>query len=79
MKLNRLRLTRKQELALIELGFQKVLETLTNGNDGSVTIDKPKRVYPRNRKHKWTAEQRAKFSDTMRKKWAERKKLSKAK
>lgn len=69
-----MKLTRKQELALIELGFQKVLEVL---NGGTTTVE-PKRKPGRKRSYKWTPEQREKFRETMRKKWAARKKLSKS-
>ena len=62
-----LKLTRKQELALIDLGLQKVIDSLT--------VSKPKsapRETPKPKTRRWTTAQRKKFQKSMKKKWAEK-------
>jgi hypothetical protein len=61
-----LKLTRKQELQLIDLGLEKLLErTLSTSKSVKMKNNEPK-------KRKWTNAQRRAFSLTMKKKWAER-------
>jgi hypothetical protein len=65
------KLSRAQELHLIAIG----LNTLLNDTGVSKIISKPKRTawnkgLKGKKKSAWTAERRKKFSETMRKKWA---------
>ncbi len=75
-----MKLNRAQELALIELGFQQLLNGL-NQQNGQVRVHKApwnkgiktgKRSKVRKTNRKWSAKQRAKFSKTMKAKWAAR-------
>jgi hypothetical protein len=63
-----MKLTKKQEQALINVGLQTLLRQL---NGGVTTVRKPRET--KIVRHKWTEAQRKKFSATMRAKWAERK------
>lgn len=61
------KLTRQEELFLIDLGLRELIRR---------SIEKPtvkKTVVPVPKVKKWTDAQRKKFSQTMKKKWAERK------
>lgn len=60
-----MKLTRKQELALIELGFQKILESLTTTKTAKT------------KGRKWSTAQREKFQKSMKKKWTSRKSTEK--
>jgi len=62
-----MKLTRKQELALIDIGLKTLLNGLVSNEYPKRSVSKPKR-----RKRQWTEAQRKKFSATMRKKWAEK-------
>lgn len=70
-----MKLTRKQEQALIDYAFQHVLNNLT-GLAGNTKRGPYKKRTAWNKglkggtKQKWTAERRKKFSETMKKKWA---------
>jgi hypothetical protein len=74
-----MKLTREQELMLIELGFKQLLAGLHTANGipraQRVPWNKGKHTGPRKKTgaHKWTPKQRAKFIKTMKAKWAERK------
>ena len=60
-----MKLTRKQELALIDLGFQQLLDGIgKRGPYKKNPVDDKGRY-----SHKWSAERRAKFSETMKRKW----------
>jgi hypothetical protein len=65
-----MKLTREQELKLIELGFKQLLAGLhtANGHPKIVPWNKGKKTG-----RKWTAKQRAKFVKTMKSKWTARK------
>lgn len=75
-----MKLTRKQELALIDMGFTQLLRILEGGSGNTMHNLRPRtsqfrKHVPWNKgKHgrKWTAERRKKFSETMKKKWANR-------
>jgi hypothetical protein len=67
-----LKLNRKQELALINLGFQKLLDTLVVTKSKSVKKHIPWNKGKKTRK--WTKAQRAKYAETMRQKWGDRNK-----
>lgn len=58
-----LKLSRKQELQLIDLGIEKVLEKMFPPK----STNKPK-IEKKSGK-KWSAERRKKFSQAMKKKW----------
>lgn len=64
-----LKLTRKQELQLIDLGLEKLLEKLFPTVKSQ---PKPVKVKKEPEKRKWTKAQRHAFSLTMKKKWAEK-------
>lgn len=55
-------LTRKQELALIDMGLKQLLNNLVKEPKKDKVVEKPKG-------RKWTKEQRAKFAKTMSKVW----------
>lgn len=59
-----MKLNRKQELALIELGLKSLIDGL----------GQRKEVAKKPAGKKWTPQQRANFMKTMKKKWAEKKK-----
>lgn len=78
---NDMKLTRKQELALIDLGLHQLLKTIEGGRGNYIhTIGKKRGPYktgPENKGthgKKWTEKQRRKFSETMKKKWANKEK-----
>jgi hypothetical protein len=72
------KLTRTQELALIDLGLQHVLDTLTvHKKTRRTPWNKGIRKAHGNTKHRWSDAQREKFKATMKQKWAERKKKQK--
>lgn len=56
-----MKLTRKQELYLIDLGLSTLI-------DRSIPVTKAKPIVEK--KSSWSAERRKKFSETMKKKWA---------
>lgn len=67
-----MKLTRRQELSLINLGFEKLLESLETSRKPRTT---KKAAWNKGKKgRKWTDAQREKFRTTMRNKWAKRKK-----
>jgi hypothetical protein len=68
-----LKLNRKQELALINLGFQKLLDSLVPHK--IKTVKKSSRIpWNKGKKtRKWTKAQREKYAETMRQKWGDRK------
>lgn len=71
-----MKLTRKQELLLIDLGLRWVLENLPTSvvaKDGEILKKKV------SHKRKWSPEQHKKFSRTMKKVWIERKKKNQPK
>lgn len=61
----KVKLTRKQELQLIDIGLQKLLED-------SLKIRKPTKTTTK--KSGWSKSQHEKFSKTMARKWSKRKK-----
>jgi len=77
-----MKLTRKQELVLIDLGLRWLVENLPPSADVDEepvitreVVKKKKKYKPR----KWSPEQRDKFRASMKKVWANRKKAQKAK
>ena len=68
-----MKFTRKQEIALIELGLNQLLEKLSNGESIPHKRGPYKKKFTPWNKGKsgtrWTPERRAKFKETMRKKW----------
>jgi len=66
---NELKLTRAQELCLIQLSIETLLtKVYTN------TPPKTRNYKPWNKGKKWSAAQHKKFSATMKKKWAAKRK-----
>jgi hypothetical protein len=59
-----MKLTRAQELALIEFGMAQLLNQLTGGG-GTDT----KKAQPRKKKRKWSKQQRMRFAKTMAAVW----------
>lgn len=70
-----IKLSRKQELHLIQIGIDHLL------NNGQPSIKATRIPWNKGRKTKvrWTPERKAKFSATMRKKWLEQKRAQRAK
>lgn len=65
----KLKLSRKQELSLIDLGLAALLDkALSNG--ASISL---KEKHPAPKKQKWSEEQRRKFKATMKRVWKEKK------
>lgn len=63
-----MKLTKAQEQALIEYAINTLLKDLTNH------VPQAREPWNKGTKgHKWTPQQRARFSKTMKAKWAERK------
>ena len=62
-----MKLNRRQELALIELGMQALLD--------KISAPKPRGPYSKT-KSAWTEERRSKFAATMKKKYAAKKKTA---
>jgi hypothetical protein len=63
-----MKLTRQQELSLIDLGLKSLLDGLD-----APKVREPYKKRPWNKGKKigrWTTERRRKFSETMKKKWA---------
>ncbi len=67
-----MKLNRKQELLLIDLGLRWLLEHLPQALTATAAV-KPVAHKPRKKKRKWSSEQRKKFAASMKKVW-ERKK-----
>jgi hypothetical protein len=63
-----LKLSRKQELQLIDLGLQKLIESLS---------PKPIKSEPKPKTRKWSKAQRKKHAETMAQKWGNKRKSSK--
>ena len=71
-----MKLTRKQELSLIAIGLKHVLDRLDDLVPNT-RVSTRKKFVPWNKgkkTRKWSPAQKEKFQETMRKKWAERKK-----
>jgi len=65
----KLKLSRKQELSLIDLGLAALLDkALSNGNGVSLLKEK----HPAPKKNKWSEAQRRKFKATMKKVWKQK-------
>jgi hypothetical protein len=73
-----MKFTRTQELALIDLGLKSLLDNLSpisNKKRGSYKIKK--QAWNKDKKIRiWTKEQRKKFSETMKKKWTNKDKIT---
>ena len=63
----KLKLTRKQELYLIDLGLAKLLEVAIEG--GGRSGEKSKEAKAEGKKKRWSPEQRRKFRASMKKVW----------
>jgi hypothetical protein len=61
-----IKLTRKQELRLIQLGLDSLLGSESNH------VERKPRESKKTKERKWTNTQRKKFSATMRRKWKNR-------
>ena len=64
-----MKFSREQELFLIGLGIDVLLSYRTSNNVIIAKVKKPRS----NKGTKWTPEQRRKFSETMKKKWRDKK------
>lgn len=67
-----MKLNRAQELALIELGFKQLLAGIHVAN-GQARAPWNKGKTTKTGAHKWSPKQRARFSKTMKAKWAAKK------
>ncbi len=59
-----MKFTRRQELTLIDYAFKKLLESLDSPSEERKPWNKGKKGI------KWSKERRAKYAQTMKKKWA---------
>lgn len=72
-----MKLTRKQELYLIDLGLSQVIDNLMGHVKSKRTPwNKGIRKNGLKKARKWTKEQRAKYAETMKRKWGNRSKAA---